>query len=1103
MQLDIDTIDDTSVTWMPDPNLRSAVRQALGLAPEDVLTQQVMPGLTKLNAPARQISNITGLEHATQLTELDLRYQEIVDISPLGGLTHLTRLELRGNAIVDISPLAGLTNLTRLDLGRNNIIDINPLAGLINLTSLWLGDNPITDASPLDDFLRRNPDARIGIEIQTGLKVLVESVSFSPDGSVVVSGGSDTKVKLIDVATQKNIATLQGHSGVVTSVSFSPDGRLIASGSTDGTVMLWDVETKESISTIHAGADVASSVSFSPDGSLLAIATSDGIKLWDVETKENIATLPTGAVSSTAFSPDGSLLACGGGEFLSGAVTLWDVETKENIDTLEGHPTAVVSVSFSPDGTLLASTSFGGGSGIKLWDVETRENIATLHGESISLTSIAFSPDGTLLASASEDFKNSKIELWDVSTRDHIATLQGHTDDINSVSFSPDGKLVASGSSDGTVNFWDVAESTLRLVKISGDNQQGVFGSQLAEPLVVEVKDRQNRPVQGVQVMFSVTNGDAKLRGQLTNDHFTTDTNGRAAHTLTLGGARTNTVGVSIAGRELVTFNAMGISADRGTTFEGLADSFGGISAVFSPDSLLLATGTNEGTVKLWDVATKANIATFKEETFLVLFVSFSPDGSILASATNAGNVNFWDVETKENIATLEGKSATFSPDGSLIAIETHEGTVELRDVATKENIATFQPQGIFLDAISFSPDGSLLAFQSLFGGVELWDVATREHITTFEGLSAAFSPDGSLLALGTLEGAVKLWDVTTRKDIATLPGHTDVVTSVSFSPDGRLIASGSTDGTVKLWDVTTREHITTLEGHQASGIEVMFSPDGTLLLSVAPDAEDSYQILKLWDVATKENITTLSMNAFTSVSFSPDGSFLLAVGFLSDVRLLNVASYITQLEPTKIAEDVNGDGVVNIQDLVLVAANLGKTGQNIADVNADDVVDIRDLVKVAGGLGNAAAAPALHPQALAMFTAADVQTWLSQAQYLNLTDITSQRGVRFLEQLLAALIPKETALLPNYPNPFNPETWIPYQLAKSADVTLTIYTVNGQVVRRLALGHQLAGTYQSRSRAAHWDGRNAVGEPVASGVYFYTLTADDFTATRKLLVFK
>ena len=107
------------------------------------------------------------------------------------------------------------------------------------------------------------------------------------------------------------------------------------------------------------------------------------------------------------------------------------------------------------------------------------------------------------------------------------------------------------------------------------------------------------------------------------------------------------------------------------------------------------------------------------------------------------------------------------------------------------------------------------------------------------------------------------------------------------------------------------------------------------------------------------------------------------------------------------------------------------------------------------------------------------------------------------LEQLLASLTPKETVLLPNYPNPFNPETWIPYQLAASAEVSISIHAADGQLVRTLDLGHQPIGIYESRNRAAYWDGRNALGEPVASGMYFFTLTADDFTATRKMLITK
>ena len=193
----------------------------------------------------------------------------------------------------------------------------------------------------------------------------------------------------------------------------------------------------------------------------------------------------------------------------------------------------------------------------------------------------------------------------------------------------------------------------------------------------------------------------------------------------------------------------------------------------------------------------------------------------------------------------------------------------------------------------------------------------------------------------------------------------------------------------------------------------------------------------------------------------------------------------------------------MNISDLVLVAGRIGQSGPNIADVNGDGVVNVQDLILVAGAIGEAQAAPSLYPVSLAMFTAADIRGWLTQAHGLDPTDPKLQSGIRFLEQLLLALVPKETELLPNYPNPFNPETWIPYRLAEDAFVTVTIYDQRGRVVRRLNVGHRIAAAYESRSKAIYWDGRNAVGDKVASGIYFYTLTAGDYSATRKMLIVK
>ena len=212
----------------------------------------------------------------------------------------------------------------------------------------------------------------------------------------------------------------------------------------------------------------------------------------------------------------------------------------------------------------------------------------------------------------------------------------------------------------------------------------------------------------------------------------------------------------------------------------------------------------------------------------------------------------------------------------------------------------------------------------------------------------------------------------------------------------------------------------------------------------------------------------------------------------------------ISDAESLPITADVNSDDSVNILDLILIASELGNEGQNIAaDVNRDGVVNILDLVLAAGMFEDAAAAPSAQPQAPKTLTAVEVQGWLIDARALEVRDPIMKRGIMMLEQLLAVLTPTETELLANYPNPFNPETWIPYRLAEDAFVTLTIYDLSGRIIRTLEVGHRIASAYESRSKAVHWDGRNNLGEQVASGVYFYTLTAGDFSATRKMLILK
>ena len=236
--------------------------------------------------------------------------------------------------------------------------------------------------------------------------------------------------------------------------------------------------------------------------------------------------------------------------------------------------------------------------------------------------------------------------------------------------------------------------------------------------------------------------------------------------------------------------------------------------------------------------------------------------------------------------------------------------------------------------------------------------------------------------------------------------------------------------------------------------------------------------------------------------------------------------SYGTVINPVVVTlqyppEDVNRDGSIDIGDLSIIAALLGQANpiNPRADINEDDIVNVLDIILVASKLGNPVtvtdirnpnrfivppvAAPSANTGLSANLDRTTIQGWIDFAQVEDDGSAIFDLGIANLEALLASRIPSETRLLLNYPNPFNPETWIPYQLSETTDVTVTIHSMNGSLIRTLALGHQAAGIYQSKSQAAYWDGRNEFGEQVASGLYFYTLTAGNFSATGKMLVRK
>jgi len=242
-------------------------------------------------------------------------------------------------------------------------------------------------------------------------------------------------------------------------------------------------------------------------------------------------------------------------------------------------------------------------------------------------------------------------------------------------------------------------------------------------------------------------------------------------------------------------------------------------SVAFSPDGKILASGSADNTIKLWDVATGREIRTLSGHTNWVLSVAFSPDGKILASGSCGkqegylcvqGEIKLWDVARGTEIRTLRGHtsdvySVAFSPDGKILASGSGDNTIQLWDVAKGTLLRTLQGHTSWVRSVAFSPDGKILASGSADKTIKLWDVATGREIRTLQGhtsdvYSVAFSPDGKVLASGSADRTIQLWDVAIGTLLRTLSGHTDSVRSVAFSPDGRILASGSWDGTIKLW---------------------------------------------------------------------------------------------------------------------------------------------------------------------------------------------------------------------------------------------------------------------------------------------------------------
>jgi WD40 repeat protein/serine/threonine protein kinase len=588
--------------------------------------------------------------------------------------------------------------------------------------------------------------------------------------------------------------------GAVLSVAVSPNGEQVASCSQDGMVKIREAKTGRELLAIRAHKQQARSVAFSSDGRWLASGSWDGtVKIWDVQTGRELHSLTghQGGVWSVAFSADGKWLASAE----RGEVTIWDAATGQAVHTLPGHVKDVYSVTFSPDSQRLASSGFD--KAVKLWDVLTGKEQRTLFGHQRGVYGVAFSPDGRLLASCGAEGSgrgNGELKVWNAQTGKELLDLRGHTRGVYCAAFSPDGRRLASGSQDQTVKLWDVATGQEALT-LRGhlDTIRSVVFSPDGHRLFSCGLD------QTVRVWDATPSEDEKHEECL--------------------------------------------------TLRGHSD--GVTSVAFSPQkSLLVASASTDGTVKLWNTRTAEALHTIRAHTGGVETLAFSPDGHLLATAGGEDDrtVKIWDAESGKIMKALPGhmspdQSIAFFPDGRQIISGGYDRVVRIWQVATGNIIHEFTGHTWLIRCVACSPNGRYAASSGVDGMVRLWDVETRKEVldpplpltnrAPVRGL--VFSSDGKRLVSGGLDRSVKIWDTTTWRLLDVVPDPTGGVISLALSPDGQRVAWGATDSTVKMWDATTREtHV--LRGHTNWVESVAFSCDGKQIASGSVDGT-----VKIW----------------------------------------------------------------------------------------------------------------------------------------------------------------------------------------------------------------------------------------------------------------
>ncbi len=1110
--------------YIPDPNLRAALEGALGKAPNEVITVEDMETLTRIEANDRNIRDLTGIEYAIMLNYFEIRRNLVSDLSPLAGLSQLRNLRVQGNNISDISSIVDLINIGGLEIYDNEITDISPIAGFAKLHWLSMSNNPISDISPLAN-LKNLIGIRFNVEEGTDLSPISELTNLE-DFFYWDQGNPIPDLSPISNLSKLKYADIRGEG----KSDLSPFAR---------------IDTLERFEFWGSGENL-------PD--LSPLADSINLKeLWvikcgitDLTFLENFTDLERLNLDDNNITDVSALAALTNLKWLR--LTKNPISDFSPLAELAQNTNIIAGSVNIPDRNLRATIAEALGKGdtsivpISHADMQTLTTLRASNRDIKDLTGLAFAINLTELYIFSNPLsdisplasltKLRRIGLQDTEVADlSPLTSLSNLEEINIAATRVSNLAPLAGLKN--LKKLDTIHSDISdLSPLAGLTN-------LTRLLLYDCKATDLSPLKGLTKLrwlgfphtdniidFSPLSGLIELRHL---DLFHTEISNLSSlaglvnlETLILNENQIVDVSPLASLRNL---KRLELQVNNISDFSPLA----GIRETIEVFHWYANPGFPKGGPKiagpwLWmtlpaeadenvihtDYLAKASNSKVTEEQ--IATVGASERTVIGESVWSVGTLEPYKVNgTWSNVDNLERllnsqEAIEFRNDENFVVY----GSIILyspRRQQTKIFMGASHPRKVYLNSDLVHEDNA-----DYYAGAWAYDYQTFFPITLQQGKNVL------LVKLG------KSW----RIDLLSL--------FFGFEPDTEYMTGGfsfSATGTANLLagDAFTlnlnAENISDLAGWQT---DIAFDPNVLEAVEVTEgDFLKSEGADTFFGGGTIDNAVGIITDLFSArqseVGVSGTGA-LLTITFMaktsgeSEITLENfefgsitgdiipaVPPIITITVGDYPAWDVNQDGRVSILDLILVAQDFGSDAPtNLrTDVNRDGVVNIQDLIIVAQHFGETtdSAAPPFVAIDSNELTPAMVKAWIKQAQVEDDGSVAFRQGIENLQRLLASLIPEKTVLLANYPNPFNPETWIPYQLSDPSEVTLTIHSATGTVVRTLLLGHQSEGEYKTRNRAAYWNGQNENGEPVASGIYFYTLTAGDFIATRKMLILK